>query len=89
MTALAQLFAAGFLLSLSLCADLGVVNVAMVRAGLTHGMRAALVLGLGSCVGDMLYAVSSLSLVSCAARASRRAHRAVDRRQRGAGVARG
>jgi len=64
MTALAQLFAAGFLLSLSLCVDLGVVNIAMVRAGLKHGMRAALVLGLGSCVGDMLYAVSSLSLVT-------------------------
>jgi L-lysine exporter family protein LysE/ArgO len=64
MTALAQLFAAGFLLSLSLCADLGVVNIAMIRAGLTQGMPAALYLGLGSCLGDMLYAVSSLSLVT-------------------------
>lgn len=61
---LAQLFIAGFLLSLSLCADLGVVNVAMIRTGLTDGMRAALYLGLGSCAGDMLYAVSSMSLVS-------------------------
>jgi len=64
MTALAQLFAAGFLLSLSLCADLGVVNIAMIRAGLTQGMPAALYLGLGSCLGDMIYAVSSLSLVT-------------------------
>jgi L-lysine exporter family protein LysE/ArgO len=64
MTALAQLFAAGFLLSLSLCADLGVVNIALVRAGLTHGMSAALYIGLGSCVGDLIYAVSSLSLVT-------------------------
>jgi len=64
MTALAQLFAAGFLLSLSLCADLGVVNLAMIRAGLTQGMPAALYLGLGSCIGDMIYAVSSLSLVT-------------------------
>ena len=64
MAALAELFAAGFLLSLSLCADLGVVNIAMVRAGLTRGMSAALYLGLGSCLGDMTYAVGSLSLVS-------------------------
>jgi len=64
MTAIAQLFAAGYLLSLSLCMDLGVVNIAMVRAGLTRGMPTALLLGLGSCVGDMVYAVASLSLVS-------------------------
>lgn len=64
MTAIAQLFAAGYLLSLSLCMDLGVVNIAMVRAGLTRGMPAALALGLGSCVGDMVYAVGSLSLIS-------------------------
>ena len=64
MMAIAQLFAAGYLLSLSLCMDLGVVNIAMVRAGLTRGMRAALPLGLGSCVGDMVYAVASLSLVN-------------------------
>ena len=64
MTALGQLFAAGFLLSLSLCADLGVVNLAMIRTGLTQGMSSALYLGLGSCIGDMIYAVSSLSLVT-------------------------
>jgi len=64
MTAIAQLFAAGYLLSLSLCMDLGIVNIAMVRAGLTRGMPAAMALGLGSCVGDMVYAVGSLSLVS-------------------------
>lgn len=64
MTVLAQLFASGFLLSLSLCLDLGVVNVALVRAGLTRGTSAALLLGLGSCIGDLVYAVSSLSLVS-------------------------
>ncbi|HLN49370.1 MAG TPA: LysE family transporter [Steroidobacteraceae bacterium] len=64
MTAFAQLFAAGYLLSLSLCMDLGVVNIAMVRAGLTRGMPTALLLGFGSCVGDMMYAVSSLSLIT-------------------------
>jgi L-lysine exporter family protein LysE/ArgO len=51
-------------LSLSLCADLGLVNIALVRAGLMHGMGAALAIGFGSCVGDMVYAVSSLSLVT-------------------------
>ncbi len=64
MTAIAQLFAAGYLLSLSLCMDLGLVNIAMVRAGLTRGMPTALLLGFGSCIGDMVYAVGSLSLVA-------------------------
>jgi L-lysine exporter family protein LysE/ArgO len=62
--ALLQIFLAGFLLSLSLCMDLGVVNVALIRLGLTRGLRAALVFGLGSCIGDMIYALSSLSLVN-------------------------
>jgi L-lysine exporter family protein LysE/ArgO len=64
MSAVARLFASGFLLSLSLCLDLGVVNVALVRAGLTRGTSAALLLGLGSCIGDLVYAVSSLSIVT-------------------------
>jgi len=64
MASLAELFTAGFLLSLSLCADLGIVNIAMVRAGLTQGMSAALYIGLGSCLGDMIYAVCSLSVVT-------------------------
>lgn len=67
-----ELFTAGFLLSLSLCADLGVVNVAQIRLGLTQGMRPALWLGWGSCVGDLLYAASSVWLVSLLL-----AHRAV------------
>ncbi len=58
------LFAAGFLLSLSLCVDLGIVNLALIRTGLTRGMRPALALGLGSCVGDLVYAASSAWLVS-------------------------
>ncbi len=64
MPPVVELFAAGFLLSLSLCADLGVVNVALIRLGLARGMAAALYLGLGSCVGDLLYASSSVWLVS-------------------------
>ena len=62
----------GFLLSLSLCADLGVVNVALIRLGIARGMQAAMCLGMGSCAGDMLYAVGSLSLVTLMA-----AHREV------------
>jgi L-lysine exporter family protein LysE/ArgO len=62
--ALLEVFFAGFLLSLSLCMDLGVVNVALIRIGLTRGMRRALYFGLGSCIGDMIYALASLSLVN-------------------------
>lgn len=65
-------FLEGFLLSLSLCADLGIVNIATIRLGITRGARAALYLGLGSCVGDLLYAGASISLVSLLA-----AHRVV------------
>jgi L-lysine exporter family protein LysE/ArgO len=60
----ARIFADGFLLSLSLCADLGVVNMAVIRLGLTRGARAAWYLGMGSCVGDMIYGLGSVSLVS-------------------------
>ncbi len=52
-----DLFASGFLLSLSLCLDLGLVNVAAMKTGLERGMAASLALGLGSSIGDMVYAV--------------------------------
>ena len=45
----------GFLLSLSLCCDLGIVNVAVLRTALRQGGTAAFLLGLGSCVGDLVY----------------------------------
>jgi len=45
----------GFLLSLSLCLDLGVVNLALLRASLRQGGAAGFLLGLGSCVGDVAY----------------------------------
>jgi L-lysine exporter family protein LysE/ArgO len=57
-------FIHGFLLSLSLCLDLGLVNVAIVRTGLQRGMQPAFMIGLGSCVGDMFYAVLSLVALS-------------------------
>jgi len=58
------LFVAGFLLSLSLCLDLGTVNIAMVRTGIQHGAQPAFMLGLGSSVGDLLYAFVSLVAIS-------------------------
>lgn len=58
-----DLFVSGFLLSLSVCLDLGTVNVAMVRTGLQRGTGPAFWLGFGSCIGDMIYAgVSAIAI---------------------------
>lgn len=59
-----QLFVTGFLLSLSLSLDLGTVNVAMVRTALQHGARPSFLLGIGSCLGDLVYALISLLAVA-------------------------
>ncbi|UXY15048.1 LysE family translocator [Chitiniphilus purpureus] len=56
-----EVFFTGLLLSLSLCLDLGIVNVALIDASLKYGARPALWLGLGSCFGDLVYAVLSLA----------------------------
>ena len=50
----------GFLLSLSLCLDLGLVNVAIVRTALRRGGRAGFLVGAGSCLGDLVYFVAAL-----------------------------
>lgn len=50
------LFFDGALLSLSLCLDLGIVNLAIVRAGITRGAIPAFLIGLGSCFGDIFWA---------------------------------
>ena len=55
-----ELFSTGFLLSLSLCLDIGVVNIALINTAIRSGMRAGMQLGLGSCIGDLIYAVLSL-----------------------------
>jgi L-lysine exporter family protein LysE/ArgO len=47
--------AAGFLLSLSLCLDLGLVNVAILRTALRSGGTAAFLVGVGSSLGDLVY----------------------------------
>ena len=48
-------FCTGFLLSLSLCLDLGVVNAAVLEISLQQGGAAGFVLGAGSCAGDLVY----------------------------------
>jgi L-lysine exporter family protein LysE/ArgO len=55
-----ELFVTGFALSLSLCLDLGIVNVAAFSTAATRGRRPAFVLGLGSCFGDLVYAVVAM-----------------------------
>jgi L-lysine exporter family protein LysE/ArgO len=55
-----ELFVSGFVLSLSLCLDLGIVNVAAFSTAATRGARPAFVLGLGSCFGDLVYATVAM-----------------------------
>lgn len=55
-----ELFVTGFVLSLSLCLDLGIVNVAAFSTAATRGPRPAFVLGVGSCFGDLAYAVIAM-----------------------------
>lgn len=55
----ASVFAHGFLLSLSLCLDLGIVNLALMRTAMVAGLRPAVMLGLGSALGDLVYALLS------------------------------
>jgi L-lysine exporter family protein LysE/ArgO len=47
----------GFLLSLSLCLDIGAVNTAILTTGAKRGFRAAWWMGVGSCFGDLVYAL--------------------------------
>ncbi|MDR6500544.1 LysE family translocator [Burkholderia sp. DN3021] len=57
----ASMLSDGFFLSLSLCLDIGLVNVAMLSLTLSHGFRPGFWLGVGSCVGDLLYAALALA----------------------------
>jgi L-lysine exporter family protein LysE/ArgO len=54
-------FAHGLLLSLSLCLDLGIVNLALMHTAMRAGLRPAVMLGLGSALGDLCYALLSAS----------------------------
>jgi len=53
-------FSDGFLLSLSLCLDIGIVNMAILTLVLSRGFRQGVLLGLGSCFGDLCYAILAL-----------------------------
>jgi L-lysine exporter family protein LysE/ArgO len=55
MTPAMNALSAGFLLSLSLCLDLGIVNVAILRTALRAGGMAAFLVGVGSSIGDLVY----------------------------------
>lgn len=59
-----QLFFSGFLLSLSLCLDLGMVNVATIKTGLERGFLRSFLVGFGSSLGDLVYAVLSMIGIS-------------------------
>ena len=54
---LVTLFLSGFALSLSLCLDLGTVNIAIVREGISRGFWPSFLVGVGSTFGDLTYAV--------------------------------
>ncbi|MCL6516092.1 LysE family transporter [Alicyclobacillus sp.] len=54
------LFVSGFLLSLSLCLDIGIVNVAVIKTGLEKGALPSFLVGLGSAFGDLVYATVSM-----------------------------
>jgi len=54
-------FSNGFLLSLSLCLDIGIANIAMITLAMQRGFLKGFWLGLGTCVGDLIYAVAALA----------------------------
>ncbi|MFF7708640.1 LysE family transporter [Pseudomonas sp. NPDC007930] len=54
-------FSSGFLLSLSLCLDIGVANIAMITLAMQRGTLQGFWLGLGTCFGDLFYAVLALA----------------------------
>jgi L-lysine exporter family protein LysE/ArgO len=56
-----SLLSDGFFLSLSLCLDIGLVNVAIISLTLTHGFKPGFWLGLGSCFGDLVYAALAMA----------------------------
>lgn len=57
-------FLSGFFLSLSLCLDLGIVNVAIIRAGVARGLFPSFMIGVGSSFGDLIYALLSMVGIS-------------------------
>lgn len=54
-------FSSGFLLSLSLCLDIGIANIAMITLAMQRGYFQGFWLGIGTCVGDLVYALLALA----------------------------
>lgn len=54
-------FSNGFLLSLSLCLDIGIANIAMITLAMQRGYFYGFWLGMGTCVGDLAYALLALA----------------------------
>ncbi|MEI2264515.1 LysE family translocator [Erwinia sp. CGal63] len=54
-------FSSGFLLSLSLCLDIGIANIAMITLAMQRGYFHGFWLGIGTCVGDLIYALLALA----------------------------
>lgn len=53
-------FSNGFLLSLSLCLDIGIANIAMMTLAMQRGYTQGFCLGVGTCVGDLIYAILAM-----------------------------
>lgn len=60
MDSVVYAFVKGFLLSIAICLDLGVVNVAILKTGLDRGFAASFRIGFGSCFGDGFYLALAL-----------------------------
>lgn len=54
-------FSNGFLLSLSLCLDIGIANIAMMTLAMQRGYFHGFWLGIGTCFGDLAYAILALA----------------------------
>ena len=54
-------FSNGFLLSLSLCLDIGLANIAMLTLAMQRGFLQGFWLGVGTCIGDLIYALLALA----------------------------
>lgn len=54
----------GFLLSLSLCLDIGIANIAILTLAMQRGYLHGLWLGIGTCVGDLIYAILAMAGMS-------------------------
>ncbi|ESN31560.1 TPA: LysE family translocator [Klebsiella variicola] len=54
-------FSNGFLLSLSLCLDIGIANIAIITLAMQRGYFHGFWLGIGTCVGDLTYALLALA----------------------------